>query len=207
MFIKSMTIRNFRGIRECSIDDFSDVNLFIGRNGSGKSTILESIYLSSAWVNSHDVLRGQKKIDFVISRRTGRGKWISSRDVLWFLMDTVKDIEIGFTYTNNDKLEFKLINFDNEGRIWLPIPQRMMMKYPIKEYGYHNYSSDYFVSVRSRTFKPKPYREYFAKVYTDIISFLEKVTLIDPNILANPQSIENKTWPRILSKRLDKLIV
>jgi len=82
-----------------------------------------------------------------------------------------------------------------------------MLKYSLKEYGYYNYSSNYFVSMRSRTFKPRPYREYFARVYTDVISFLEKVTLIDSNILANPESIENKTWPRILSKRLDKLIV
>ncbi|MHA1506468.1 MAG: AAA family ATPase [Candidatus Asgardarchaeia archaeon] len=62
MFIKSMTIRNFRGIKECSIDEFADVNVLIGRNGSGKSTILESIYLSSAWTNPHDVLRDQKRL-------------------------------------------------------------------------------------------------------------------------------------------------
>jgi len=32
-------------------------------------------------------------------------------------MDTVKEVEIEFTFTNNDKLEFKLIHFDNEGRL------------------------------------------------------------------------------------------
>ena len=43
--LKSIKIQGFRGIREGEIKDFVDVNLLIGRNNSGKSTVVEAISL------------------------------------------------------------------------------------------------------------------------------------------------------------------
>ena len=40
---KNIEIKNFRGIDHLKIDDFSRVNVFLGQNSSGKSTILEAI--------------------------------------------------------------------------------------------------------------------------------------------------------------------
>jgi AAA15 family ATPase/GTPase len=40
--IESLRIRNLRGVRECSINGLTDVNVLIGRNGAGKSTVLEA---------------------------------------------------------------------------------------------------------------------------------------------------------------------
>lgn len=42
---KNIEIKNFRGIDHLKIDDFSRVNVFLGQNSSGKSTILEAILL------------------------------------------------------------------------------------------------------------------------------------------------------------------
>lgn len=44
-FFKSLKIENFRGIRSCEINDFARINLFIGRNSCGKTTVLESFFL------------------------------------------------------------------------------------------------------------------------------------------------------------------
>jgi hypothetical protein len=44
MMIKNVEISNFRGIKECKIADLSLINIFIGRNNSGKSTVLDAIY-------------------------------------------------------------------------------------------------------------------------------------------------------------------
>jgi hypothetical protein len=49
--IRSIVVENLRGIKKCVIDDLRDVNIFIGRNGAGKSTILEAIYIASAFAN------------------------------------------------------------------------------------------------------------------------------------------------------------
>ncbi|OGF65706.1 MAG: hypothetical protein A2Y62_10360 [Candidatus Fischerbacteria bacterium RBG_13_37_8] len=45
--IEKIWIENYRGIRNGFIDQLQDINIFVGRNGSGKSTILEAIFLAS----------------------------------------------------------------------------------------------------------------------------------------------------------------
>ncbi len=39
-----MEIENFRGIKYCLVDDLRLVNVFIGPNNSGKSTLLDAVY-------------------------------------------------------------------------------------------------------------------------------------------------------------------
>lgn len=46
--IESIHIKNFRGIQDGKIDRFSKINLLVGPNNSGKSAVLETIYLASA---------------------------------------------------------------------------------------------------------------------------------------------------------------
>ena len=42
---KNIEIKNFRGIDHLKIDDFSRVNIFLGQNSSGKSSVLECLLL------------------------------------------------------------------------------------------------------------------------------------------------------------------
>lgn len=46
MSLYSIEIKNFRGIKELVVTDFARVNLFVGKNNCGKTSILESIFLS-----------------------------------------------------------------------------------------------------------------------------------------------------------------
>lgn len=43
---KNIKIENFRGIKELEIDDFKQVNLFVGGNNSGKTSVLEALYIA-----------------------------------------------------------------------------------------------------------------------------------------------------------------
>jgi len=43
--IKELFLRNFRGIKTGKLEDFAQFNILVGPNNSGKSTILESLYL------------------------------------------------------------------------------------------------------------------------------------------------------------------
>ncbi len=54
--ISFLKIKNYRGIKSCTIGDLKKVNVFIGRNNSGKSLLLESLYLASASFNFNEVL-------------------------------------------------------------------------------------------------------------------------------------------------------
>lgn len=44
-FIKTIEIIKFRGIRKLTVSDFSDINLIVGDNNSGKTTFLEAVQL------------------------------------------------------------------------------------------------------------------------------------------------------------------
>lgn len=48
---KNIEIKNFRGIEHLIIDDLSRVNVFLGQNNSGKSSILEAIHLLTGMAN------------------------------------------------------------------------------------------------------------------------------------------------------------
>ena len=49
--IKNLEIKNFRGIDSLEIKDFGRVNIFLGQNNSGKSTVLEGIFLLTGMAN------------------------------------------------------------------------------------------------------------------------------------------------------------
>lgn len=47
MHFKDIEINNFRGFDHLKIEDFGQINLFVGKNNSGKTSVLESLYLLS----------------------------------------------------------------------------------------------------------------------------------------------------------------
>ncbi|WP_229570335.1 AAA family ATPase [Saccharolobus caldissimus] len=67
--INGLEIQNFRGIKYCKLEDLSQVNILVGRNNSGKSTILEAIYFISSLGENYDKVRKIQKIDYLIRRR------------------------------------------------------------------------------------------------------------------------------------------
>jgi hypothetical protein len=48
VLIKSLVIQNLRGIKKCELSDLGQINLLIGKNNAGKSTVLDSLLLASA---------------------------------------------------------------------------------------------------------------------------------------------------------------
>ncbi len=49
--LESIRIKNYRGFKDCSIQDFGRINIFAGMNNSGKTTLLEALFLWSAGGN------------------------------------------------------------------------------------------------------------------------------------------------------------
>ena len=49
--IEQIKIENFRGLDNLEISNFGQINLFVGKNNCGKSSILESVFLSAGMSN------------------------------------------------------------------------------------------------------------------------------------------------------------
>lgn len=63
--IKSIEIKNFRCFKETKVSGFSSINLFGGMNNSGKTTLLEAIFIninpsSDNIIFLHRIIRGEK---------------------------------------------------------------------------------------------------------------------------------------------------
>lgn len=63
MWLKNITLNNFRNYKNIDINLHRDLNIFIGNNGDGKTNILESIYFSSL-LKSHRTNKIQSLINF-----------------------------------------------------------------------------------------------------------------------------------------------
>jgi len=107
--LKRIKILNFRGIKEGVIDDLKQVTLIIGKNGSGKSSILEALYAVSAYAEDYDEIRGIRKLDYIINRRGNRGLWDDARQSIWYLQDVENPIIISLSL-NSEEYEFTILN-------------------------------------------------------------------------------------------------
>jgi AAA15 family ATPase/GTPase len=99
---KNITIQNFRGIENLTINDFGKVNLFVGKNNSCKTSVLEALYIASkpTGFNPYNIIRGAKKYE-------GKTEELYK--------DALKDL-IKTIFYNSDKSEETSIDytFDNE---------------------------------------------------------------------------------------------
>lgn len=63
MKIKSVHIKRFKGISDIIIENFSDINAFLGKNNSGKSTILHAIDIACLSISVGNWSQFQMKLD------------------------------------------------------------------------------------------------------------------------------------------------
>lgn len=89
----SIDIENFRGIKSLKIDDFKTINLFVGKNNSGKTSILEALFLSIGISNPQLSIN----ID-------------TFRNILHNDADDFKFIFYNLDFNNKIKLKTELIN-------------------------------------------------------------------------------------------------
>jgi len=83
MAIEKVRIRRYRGIGDGSIDGLRRFTLLVGKNGAGKSSVLEAVYLASAYTTPEDPLRKVSKLDYLAQRRGNKGTWDGERRFLW----------------------------------------------------------------------------------------------------------------------------
>lgn len=104
-FIKLIEINQFRGIQKLTVSDFSNINLIVGDNNSGKTTFLEAIQLLFA--------KSQlSSIKNVINQRTvlnSNSSFYTSFIKMFNIQQNKKFLEFDiYAHSNNGPLEFEL---------------------------------------------------------------------------------------------------
>ncbi len=104
MFVNKLDIKEFRGIKSCKKPlEFSNFNVLIGRNNSGKSTILEALSLLPAhFIN--DYISGMSKANFLLKLHNNQKRllylYAGSSELKYNLKGNIVKCEIterGFT--------------------------------------------------------------------------------------------------------------
>ena len=63
---ESVSIRRFRGLEHVELKDLGAVNLLVGANGSGKTSVLEAIFLLSGLADARMIIRVQNQRNYII---------------------------------------------------------------------------------------------------------------------------------------------
>ena len=165
--IKSIAIKNYRGIKDLEIGNFKKYNFFIGDNGSKKTTILESIGIGLSLLNFEKILGSARNRKMKIKKEN-----VSS---LFFNSDTNNTIKFILETTDNIKTE-TVISID----------KTLSMFQDFSSSEINNDFSNYLYTIKKRIKEDKLKTNIYVKENSKIIykdSKMDKIPLSFQNFL------------------------
>jgi hypothetical protein len=118
--IESLEIENFRGFERLSIKRLKRVNIVVGDNGTGKSALLEALYLGAGRGPEQAVqirpLRGLEMGPNVPHPELYKALWAD----LFYQFDSKREIKINLRGSSNDTRSLT-IHYDRDQQITLPL--------------------------------------------------------------------------------------
>lgn len=165
--IKSIAIKNYRGIKDLEIGNFKKYNFFIGDNGSKKTTILESIGIGLSLLEFERILKNARNRKMKIKKEN-----VSS---LFFNSDTNNTIKFILETTDNIKTE-TVISID----------KTLSMFQDFSSSEINNDFSNYLYTIKKRIKEDKLKTNIYVKENSQIIykdSKMDKIPLSFQNFL------------------------
>ena len=175
--ITNVALTNFKGIRNCSFDGLGQINLFVGKNNSCKSTILEGVYYSLKEFSESELTQ-------IFQKRTNV---FSGMSELWFNYAKKEEISFRIGFDNSDfnmemsfdedtnRIRCQLRVFDRKANNWQTLPST-------------EYSSDFnaFRSVRYQDYSTSISPE----VRRNIADYIKRCSFIESLIKKDVVSLE-----------------
>ncbi|UNK26825.1 AAA family ATPase [Serratia plymuthica] len=155
MYIKALTLKNFRGAESITLQCDEHVNILVGMNGAGKSTLLDAAAIMLSWVvnrmknlnasarpiNDQDIRNGETfaNIDIVCQDNQSEFKWSlakirkgHSRRELNSILSGATELAKNFQHQiteNNGKVNLPLLAYYPINRAVLDIPLRIRTRH------------------------------------------------------------------------------
>lgn len=175
--ITDISIQNLRGIKKCEIHNLGQVNVLIGKNSAGKSTILESIQLVSSVM-----FYPTEQISIIVNRRSDRS-WHPRE--LWYKYDLNFELSVSLLFDNKNHLHMtahkEATDRDPESIGFYISDISTDKPIKVRQFDREQMRNRERGMYRSQvTLKPDRTQISKIKLPEDILSFLVSVTLIDP---------------------------
>ena len=100
--VQSLRLERFRGVRKGAIDGLGQVNVLVGRNNSGKSTILEAL-LFAAHKSANDQMDvlGRSRLQMITSLRDEGGE-SPMPQTWWYQRQNAEELRVGLGFAGGD---------------------------------------------------------------------------------------------------------
>lgn len=229
--ISGFKISRFRGITECEIAGLKNINILVGRNNQGKSSILEALYLASAtFLNTDPFMRQDSKIAYLLNRRSDRGlTWETGRQILWYGYATQQPIEIEVQYREHmdsqahqeRATDLKVEVAYSHRDPFIVIPRTSLPEDTLRSFfgqGRGRPPDFLRANLRESTLHFKDgalglgqpalsqLLETACPNFHQIKAYMEGMMFIDANLMHDMQKVEKTLWTDLLKERWDKLV-
>lgn len=201
---KNIKIANFRGIKEAAIEDLAHINLLVGRNNSGKSTVLEALILARAPIKLVDRL-GRHGIQDLLKRRVSDRGILDFRE-LWYKLNTENRIELGLEFADDYQFNME-INYAGTLEYILEFKPKDV-EYAKQAFGVNPTSDDIHApwtsgsTVNIYPILIKQLKPGFSFSEQNIKA-LGETMLIDADYIHKMESVERSLWQDIKAQRKD----
>lgn len=192
MHLKKIELTNFRNYDKLKLDNLDNINIIIGSNGIGKTTILESIYVCSlarSFKNSEEKVMLKKDKDFFKIKISVQNE-LKEKNLEYLFTEKGKKTKV------NNSLKKRISDFISQYKviIFSPDELRIIKDSPTTRRNYLNVSlsqvdKNYVRLLNNYNVLIKNKNDYLKKCYINSNTDLKYLDLLDEKIASLGQEI------------------
>ena len=194
--LKSLEIQNFKGIKQGKLDDLAQVNILVGRNNSGKSTILDALILLRSAVIGVDYLDA-RGVDQIIKRRAEPNRGQLDYDELWFGRNTTVPFVLLADLDTDESLREEWRSHGSGNR---PESFNVIMS-TAKDSSPHKWTNRGDTGMAKAYQNSTPWRDITERFGENSATYLALVHLLDPGDIH--RGVADRIWPDLINDRRD----